>query len=335
MLPPSTMRAMVIHGTGVEACLVEEEVGTPQPSPRQVLVEVWSAAVNRADLSQLAGRYSQQATATTGPRIAGLEVAGIVVAVGQEVTRFGVGDRVMSQCAGGFADYVAIDERLPLHAPDSLSWPEAAATPVGIVTEYDALITNGRLTAGDTVLIQAAGSAVGMAAIQIAKLHGARVVGTVMGERQAAVCRDLGADLAIDVTRESAPPVIDAATAGAGVPLIVDHVGGPVLADNLAMLSIGGRLVSVGRLGPVVGDLDLDLLAKNRLTLIGVSFRTRTLDEYGQCVSAAAKALADDLQSGQLKPIVDGQFTFADAKVALERLAKNEHLGKIVLDVRS
>jgi NADPH:quinone reductase len=328
------MKAIVIHGAGEGAELRLDDVPDPRPGPRELLVAVCAAALNRADLSQRAGRYRQQATAKDGPRIGGLEAAGEVVAVGAEVTRFQVGDRVMTPCSGGYAELLAVDERLPLPVPSALTWIEAAATPIAFVTEHDALVTNGRFAAGETVLVQAAGAAVGLAAVQIARFLGAgTLLGTVGGERQAQLCRSLGLDVAANRRTDSVTEVVAGATDGRGVDVVVDHVGGPALRDNLQMLAPDGRLVSVGRLGPVVGEIDLDELARKRLSVIGVSFRLRTLDQYGECVRRAGEALLPALGDGRLQPVVDSVFPLDQVEQAQRRMQANQHLGKIVLTV--
>jgi NADPH:quinone reductase-like Zn-dependent oxidoreductase len=324
------MKAMVVS----DGTLQITEVDEPVPGSRDLLVRVRATAVNRADLSQRAGRYSQPATARPGPLIAGLESAGEVLDVGNEVSRFRPGDRVMGQCSGGFAEYVCIDERLALPVPESLDWLSAAATPVAFVSEHDAIFTNGELQHGQSVLIQAAGSAVGLAAIQVARFAGAgEVFGTVDGDEQARLARSLGASVVIDHTAEDFEAVIGDATNGRGVDLIVDHVGGPVLAGNMRSLALTGRLISVGRLGPTVGEMDLDLLALKRLRLVGVTFRTRTIDEYETCVRSAEADLLPALSDGRLRPVVDSVFPLAEAVRAQDRMVANQHLGKIVLSV--
>jgi NADPH:quinone reductase-like Zn-dependent oxidoreductase len=299
-----------------------------------VLVRVKAAALNRADISQRSGRYSQQATAKEGPRVAGLEAAGEVMAVGAEVTRFRPGDRVMSQCTGGYAELLTVDERLPLPVPRGMDWPEAAATPVAFITEHNALVTNARLTAGNTILIQAAGAVMGLAAVQIARfLRAGTVFGTVSDERQAELCRSLGLDMAVLHPHESMPAAVERHTGGRGVDVVIDHVGGPVLADNMRAMALGGRLVSVGRLGPVSGPIDLDQLALKRISVIGVTFRTRTLDQFGECVRQAAADLLPALADGRVRPIVDSVFPLEEAAAAQQRMTQNLHLGKIVLSV--
>ena len=328
------MKAMIIENPGPHGTLALREIDDPVPGQRDVLIRVKATACNRADLSQRAGRYRQQTTAKAGPTVAGLESAGEVIAVGSHATRFAPGDRVMGQCSGGYAELLTVDERILLPVPESIDWIHAAATPVAFVTQHDAIATNAQLAPGETVLVQAAGAAVGLAAVQVARLLGAgRIFGTVASDAQAELVRALGVDVAIDHARERFAEVIARETDGRGVDVIIDHVGGPVLADNLATLAIGGRLVSVGRLGRVTGDLDLDLLALKRLRLIGVTFRTRTIDEYEACVSHVGAELLPALADGRLRPIVDSVFPLERALDAQDRMAANLHLGKIVLSV--
>lgn len=328
------MKAMVVHPAEDGGTLRLERVPDPVPDPREVLVRVRATAVNRADLAQRAGRYRQQAMAKEGPAIAGLECAGEVVSVGSEASRFEPGDRVMGLCGGGYAELVAVDERLLLPVPESLGWPQAAATPLAFVAEHDAIKTNAALRRGESVLIQAAGAAVGLAAVQIARLLGAgRIFGTVGTDDHAEVVRSLGVDVPINYHDESFVELIEHETDGRGVDVVIDHVGGPVLADNLRALAVRGRLVSVGRLGPVVGELDLDLLALKRLRLIGVTFRTRTIEEYGECVRRAGEDLLPALADGRLSPVVDSVHPLERALEAQGRMEANLHLGKIVLSV--
>jgi NADPH:quinone reductase len=327
------MKAMTIHVDHNGGTLRMEEVPDPTPAANEVLISVRAAALNRGDISQRAGRYRQQATAKGGPNIAGLEVAGQVIAVGEQVTRLAPGDRVMGQCSGAYAELVVVDERLLMPVPANLDWTHAAATPVSLVTGHDAISTNAHLRPGETVLIHAAGSVMGLAAVQIARILGARrVFGTVRGERRRQLVGELGAE-AIDVKTEPFADAIIRETAGRGVDVVIDHVGGNVLPDNLRCMAVGGRLVSVGRLGALLGEVDLDLLARNRLKLIGVSFRTRTIEEFGDCVRRAADGLLDAVTDGRLRPIVSDVFPLEQALVAQEHMTANNHLGKIVLSV--
>lgn len=327
------MKAMIIHSDGDDGTLRLEEIPEPIPGDREVLVSVRAAALNRGDISQRAGRYRQQAVTKDGPNVAGLEVAGEVVSAGALVERFRPGDRVMGQCSGAYAELVAVDERLLIPVPADLDWIEAAALPVSLVTGHDAISTNAGLRAGEVVLIHAAGSVMGLTAVQIAGHLGAsRVFGTVRGARQAELVSELGGT-AIDVQRASFVDVVTRETDQRGVDVIIDHVGGDVLADSLRCLSVRGRFVSVGRLGRLVGEVDLDLLARNRLKLIGVSFRTRTIEEYADCVRSAADDLLDAVVTGRLRAIVGDVFPLEEALAAQNHMIANRHLGKIVLRV--
>ncbi len=321
------MKAMAIE----DGAYALRELPEPEIGPRELLVRVRATALNRADVSQRAGRYRQQATARDGVHVAGLESAGEVVAVGAEVAAHRVGDRVMGMCAGGFAEYLAMDERVALPVPDALDWPAAAAVPVALMTEHDAIATRAQLAPGESLIVHAAASGVGLIGVQIARLLGAEpLLGTVADERQAQLVRELGADVAIDFHEQEFEAVVADRTTG-GVDVVIDHVGGPYLAGNLRAMAVGGRLVSVGRLGPVVGELDLDLLARKNLHLLGVSFRTRTLDQYGEIARRAAAALLPALADGRIRPVVDSTFPLEQAEAAQEHMLANRHLGKIVL----
>ncbi|MFN8558775.1 MAG: zinc-binding dehydrogenase [Dehalococcoidia bacterium] len=266
--------------------------------------------------------------------IAGLEFAGEVSAVGPGVNGVAVGDRVMGMGAGGFAEYVAVDHRLLTPVPERLSWEEAATFPLVFQTAHDALVSNGRLVTGERVLIHAVSSGVGIAALQIARLLGARAVfGTSGSAAKLGALRDLGLDSGIDTTAEDFAEVVRVATDGAGVDVVIDNVGGPYLAGNLRCMAHKGRLVSVGRLGGGAGELDLNAVAAKRLSIIGVTFRTRTLDER----VAVARHCADDLlfalTTGRIRPVVDRVYPLGQVMEAQAYLAQNQHIGKIAIAV--
>jgi len=331
------VKALTIVPRGAAGAYELRDVPEPAIGARELLVRVRATALNRADVAQRAGGYRQQATAREGVAIAGLEAAGEVVAVGDEVTLHRVGDRVMGMCSGGFAEYLALDERIALPVPAALDWPQAAATPVGLMTEHDAIATRAQLRPGESLLLHAAGSGVGLMGVQIAKLLGARpLLATVGAGRKAEVVRELGADVTIDHRGQDFEAIVAEHTDG-GVEIVIDHVGaklGAKLLDaNLRALAVGGRLVSVGRLGERVGEIDLDLLAKKNLQLIGTSFRTRTIAQYGEVAQRAAAALLPALADGRLRPLVDSVFPLEEAEAAQERMLANQHVGKIVLDV--
>lgn len=328
------MKAVVVVADQAGGSLHLANIDEPRISPTQLLVAVRAAALNRADLSQRAGRYRQEATTGAGPvTVAGLEFAGEVIATGKDVKGFSPGDRVMTMGSGGYAERASVDYRIALPVPDRLSWPEAAAVPVGFMTEHDALIAAGRFRPGDAVLFTAASAAVATAGLQIARRLGAAMIfGTVAIDSHRDRVRQLGADVVLGADDDVVGAVL-AETAGRGVDLIIDHVGGPDLARNLAALAVGGRLVSVGRLGPTVGPIDLDLVARQRLTIIGVSFRSRSIEEYAAVAQAMWADLGTGLADGSLAPVCDRVFPLAEADQAQAYMEQNRHFGKIVLSV--
>jgi putative PIG3 family NAD(P)H quinone oxidoreductase len=305
------------------------------PGPSELLVRVHATALNRADLAQRRGAYPAPVKAAdSGLAIAGLEAAGEVVGIGSEVSGFRLGDRVMAMCAGAYAELATIEHRLAVRVPERLSWEEASAIPVAYMTEHDALITNARLQAGESVLINAASSGVGVAGMQIAKFWGAKpVIGSSGVPEKLAALAELGLDVGINYRTENLAEALLAATDGKGVDVIIDHVGAPYMADHLRGMALRGRLVSVGRLGGGKGEFDLDVLAVKRLQWIGVTFRTRTLDERIAVAQRFAADLLPALADGRLKPHIDRVFPLREAAAAQTYLASNAQVGKIVLTV--
>ena len=329
------MKAVVIHASADGGTLEYRDVPDPAPQPGELVVRVKATGLNRADLAQRRGTYPRPATGGDSAfNIAGLEAAGEVAGIGAGVTGFAVGDRVMAMCAGGYAEYTTVDHRLAMRVPPQLSWEEAAAVPVAYMTEHDALITNAALRAGESVLIHAASSGVGIAAIQIAKLWGATpVMGTSGVAEKLTALAAQGLDHGINYRTENFADAVLAATHGAGVDVVIDHVGGSHFHDNLRCMALRGRLVSVGRLGGGMGELDLDVMALRRLRLIGVTFRTRSLDERITLTQRCAADLLAALADGRLRPLVHRAFPLQDALAAQAYMASNAHIGKIVLTV--
>jgi len=257
-----------------------------------------------------------------------------VSGMGKNVSGFTVGDRIMGMCAGGYAEFTTIDHRLAMRVPERLSWEEATTIPIAYMTEYNALITNANLQVGETVFVNAASSGVGVAAIQIAKFCGAKmVIGTASTSTKLAALRTLGMDVGINYRTENFADAVLAATGGAGTDVIIDHVGASSLKENLRCMALKGRLVSVGRLGGGTGELDLELLAFKRLQLIGVTNRTRTIDEKIAIARGVASDLLPALGDGRLKPVIDRVFSLYQASEAQAYMASNAQVGKIVLKV--
>jgi NADPH:quinone reductase len=309
------------------------DVEAPAPGPGQILVRVRAAGLNRADLHMLEGSYSPNSK-TSNVYTAGLELAGEVAAVGPGVNTVGPGDRVMGSGLGAFARYALLDYRHAIAVPQSLSWTEAAALPVGLATEHDALVTQAGFTAGQSVLIVGATSAIGLLGVQLAKALGASLVAatTTSASKKTALV-DAGADVVIDTTTESLVTAVHAASGGAGVDIVVDHVGGSLFADTLPATRIGGTVISIGRLAGPQATIDLNQLSFRRLRIQGTTFSVRTPDELADVCAALAPAVMPAVADGGIHAVVDRVFGFADALKAAEYLRSNQAVGKVVLEL--
>ena len=316
-------------GVATENGLELRDIPQPKPQPFQILVRVKAAGLNRADLAASRGSGGHGSVGGT----VGIDWAGEVVEVGSEVKGgFKPGDRVMCAGAGGYAEYAVCDWGRVVHIPDDMSFEHAATLPVALGTMHDALVTNGRLKAGESVLIQGASSGVGLMALQIAKLLGARlVVGTSTNAERRARLKEFGADLAVDTTEPNWPDLVLKATDGQGVDLIVDQVSGSLMNGNMRAAAIRGRIVNVGRLGGGKAEFDFDLHAQRRITYIGVTHRTRSVDELREETRAMWADLADAVKSKKLSLPVEKTYPLDQAKAAQEHMRANQHFGKILL----
>jgi NADPH:quinone reductase len=327
----ATMRAVVITRPGGPEVLEVRDVPRPEPAPDQIRVRVHATAVNRADLLQRAGHYP--APDGVPADIPGLEYAGVVDAVGRHVTRWRPGTRVMGLVAGGsYADYVVTHEDEAVLVPEALTLVEAAAVPEAFMTAHDALFTQMRLRRGETLLVHAVGSGVGTAALLLAKRAGARVIGTQRSAWKLERARALGLDVAIDtsVTDDFAGTVLRE-TNGRGADGVLDLVGGPFLAGDLAALATTGRIVIVGLVAGARHELDLRLLLRKRATIIGTVLRARSLEEKIAVAQAFARDVVPLLEQRTVTPIVHQVLPLDDAAHAHAIIARNENFGKVVL----
>ncbi|MDE0162760.1 MAG: NAD(P)H-quinone oxidoreductase [Acidimicrobiaceae bacterium] len=325
------MRAIVITEKGGPEVLVVQEVPDPVPGPAEVLVDVVTSAVNRADLMQRRGLYP-------GPpatyEIPGLEFAGRVAALGERVAGHAVGDPVMGIVGGGgYAERVVVHHRQAMAVPDALGLDAAGAFPEVYITAWDALVRQGGLTTGRWALVHAGASGVGTASIQIAKAMGARIAVTASAGKHR-VCEALGADLVIDYASDDFVDAVKAATGGAGVDVVLDVIGGDYLPRNIDCLRINGRIVQVGVMsGTPVPFNPMSLMAK-RAALIGTTLRARPIEEKIAVTRRFAAEMLPHVAAGTMAPVIDSRFALAEAPAAHERMEANLNAGKIVLDVK-
>jgi NADPH:quinone reductase len=318
-----------VYGAGGAAIT---EAAKPSPKGTQVLVRVRACALNRADLGMSKG-HAHGAAGGVGT-VLGMEWAGEIAELGPGVEDVKVGDRVMGSGAAAFAEYTLADHGRLFSTPSNMNFEEACTLPIALTTMHNAVVTVGGLRAGQTVMIQGASSGVGLMALQIAKLKGASlVVGSSTDPARRARLKEFGADLAVD---SSDPDWVDSvlqATSGEGVDLIVDQVSGKVASQNLKATKIKGRIVNVGRLGGTHADFNFDLHAARRINYIGVTFRTRTIDEIREIFDEVRKDIWAAVESRKLRLPIDKVFTFDDIGKAFEHMEANRHLGKIVVIV--
>jgi putative PIG3 family NAD(P)H quinone oxidoreductase len=318
------MRAVIFDGAGGPDVIRLGEVPKPAVAPGQVRVRVHAAALNRADLVQRRGHYP--APPGWPNDIPGLEFAGEVEAVRDDVSRWDVGDRVMGLVGGGGqAEYVVVHEDELIPIPGGVDYAHAAAIPESFLTAYDALSVRARLRSGERVLIHAAGSGLGTAAAQIARRIGATVIGTSRSADKLARATVFGVDQGIDTSggsfREAVREPVD---------VVLDVLGGRALADNLAVLGPRGRLVLLGLLAGSLTQIDLDLVLRKRLEMIGTVMRTRGLDERTALAREFTDVVVPLFEHGVLRPVVDRVIRMSEVAAAHAVLERNETFGKIV-----
>lgn len=327
------MRAVVITGKGGPEVLEVRQLPTPAPGGEQVRVRVRAAGINRADLLQARGHYPAPPGAPAD--VPGLEFAGEVDTLGPAaVGQIEVGDRVFGIVAGGAqAEHLITHPRMLAKIPDGLDFESAAAVPEVFITARDALIERGGLEPGGRVLIHAAGSGVGTAAVQIARAMGGFVLGTSRTPEKLERAKELGLDAAIHSPDGKFADEVKRLTDGRGVDVILDVLGGKAFAENVASLSNRGTLVFVGLLTGAKAEVDLGAVLAKRLTMVGTVLRARPLEEKIDATRAFADQVVPWLRRGAVKPIVDSTFPLEDVRAAYERLGSNEGFGKVVLRI--
>lgn len=321
------MRAVDIrNGKGTARDMYVAMVDRPAPAPGEILVRVVAAGVNRPDIAQREGNYPPPPGVSP---IMGLEVAGIVEAVGEGVTAWAPGARVAALLpGGGYAEYAVVDARHALPVPDDIPLEDAAALPETVFTVFTNLFERGRLAAGDTALIHGANSGIGATAILMAKAAGARVIATARGADKVRRATALGADLAIDVSTQDFAAEVRAA---GGVDVVLDIIGGDYFARNIAALNPDGRLVQIATLGGNIVEADLLQLMFKRLTLTASTLRGRPADEKARLTAAVASKAWPWFMTRQISLPIDRRFPLEEAGAAHEWLEQGNQFGKVIL----
>jgi putative PIG3 family NAD(P)H quinone oxidoreductase len=325
------MRAVVLRAHGGPEVLTFEDVASPICGEQDIVVTVAATALNRADLLQRMGFYPNPFP--SGPEIPGLEFAGIVASIGDKVTAWAVGDRVMGITSGGaYAEQLVIHERQAMAVPSGMALHDAAGIPEVFITAWDALVVQGGLTSGRWAMVHAGASGVGTAAIQICKAIGARIVVTCSGGKVAA-CRALGADVVVDYGTQDFVAEVATATGGNGVDVILDVIGGDYVERNVASLAVKGHIIQVGVMAGKPVPFNVGLLLGKRASITGTVLRARPLEEKIAISQRFAAEMLPLFDSGTLKPVIDSTYAFADIAKAQEYMASNANVGKIVITV--
>jgi len=316
------MKAILVPTPGGPEALVYGDAPEPAAKPGEVVVRVRAAGVNRADLLQAAGRYPPPPGAS---EILGLEVAGDVE---------GTGERVMALLpGGGYAERVVVPSAMLLPIPRGLSYVDAAAIPEVFTTAYLDLFVEAGLAAGERVLVHAAASGVGTAAIQLARRAGASVVGLTRSPAKCDPIRALGAELALYVADGGFAERIEASFGKDAVDVVLDPIGGATLAADVRLLAPKGRLVFIATMGGARGELDLATVLRKRLRIIGSTLRGRPLPEKVDLMERLSRDVLPAFADGTLRPLLDSVFPLERAAEAHHRMASNENVGKIVLEL--
>ena len=325
------MKAITRKVDGGPEVLQLSEVSPPQPTETQLLVNVKTTALNRADLIQRRGGYPPPPGES---EILGLEIAGTVAEMGEGVTRFNEGDRVFGLVGGGgYAEQAVIDYRMAMFIPDDWSFEEAAAVPEVFFTANENIFTLGRLSAGETILIHAGGSGVGTAGIQIAHYADARVFVTAGTSDKIDKCKALGAIAGINYKESDFVAEIERLTDGEGVDVVLDFIGAPYLARNLQILKTKGRLLQVGLMGGSATEIDLGMVMRKRLQIIGSVMRPQSLDEKISITQRFVQRWLPALKAETLQPVIDSVYSLAQAREAHQYMEANRNFGKIILKI--
>lgn len=324
------MQSYGIRTIDTRTSLELRELAIPEPGPNQVLIRVRAAGLNRGELMAGHGQHDKSDTV----KAAGHEGAGDVVKLGPAVECLKVGDRVMGRCRGAFSEYSLMETADTMKVPDNLSWEEAAAIPLAFMVVYDMLVVQGRLAAGQWLLVTGVSSGVGVAALQTAKALGARVIGTSGSANKIGRLKDLGLDLGLCTRHADFHDAVMEATQGKGANLVVNAVGGTMFEECIRTLAFEGRLGIVGHVdGVLKSEIDIAALHSKRLTVFGVSSRLRGPAQRLPLVEGFVADILPMFADGRIRPMIDKIYPFDQLEAAKAYMEANLHVGKIVVSV--
>jgi NADPH2:quinone reductase len=323
------MIVWTVRGDSGRALLERREAPKPEPGPGQILVRVRAAGLNRGELLAARGVGAKPGGAA---KPAGGEAAGEVGALGAGVSGFASGERVMGRAAGAFAEYALMDAREAIPVPKRLSWEQAAAVPLVFMVVHDMLIGQGRLRAGEWLLVTGVSSGVGVGALQAGKALGARVIGTSGSAAKLERLEALGLDVSLRTRKGDFHDAVMAATGGKGANLVVNAVGGGLFPECVRAMAFEGRLATVGHVdGVLKSEIDLEALHSKRLTLFGVSNRLRNAEQRAATVRGFVADLLPAIADGRVDPLIDRVFDFEQLPQAKDYMESDAQVGKIVV----
>lgn len=325
------MQAITLKHFGNPDVLTFSELPTPTPGPEQLLVRVKATALNRADLIQRRGKYPPPPGES---EILGLEIAGEVVAIGDHVLEYKIGDAVFGLVgSGAYAEYCLIDHKVAMPIPEGLSFVEAAAVAEAFLTANEALFTLGNLQANENILIHAGGSGVGTAGIQLANQVNAHVFTTVGSTEKIKKLNSFHTDAIINYKTEDFANEIQMFTQQQGVDVIIDFIGASYFEKNMRLLKPNGRLICVGLMGGATAEINLDRVLRQRLQIKGLVMRIRSLADKRAIAQRFKERWLPLFSTGQLKPVIDSVFSWKDVQKAHQYMEDNLNFGKIVLEI--